>query len=545
MKKISILILSIVLIFALALTSKTQVKAKTDAYIDTKVEINIPDSTNGNGCFISFYEWFNEHDDYIDFLKLAFNISSNDFIQILLEGGKKAQNQGYIDENGTPCILYISSEELLNKWLRDNAYIEYGASYKDGITGVNLSNGLHYVKNGYDALYELLQLKGELQAYVIDPDNVPEVFVRKNAEASSYSDTWYVFSDLKKPYIINGTWQYKVLEYEGPVEECSIIELPNSVGKVKQVSSNAYEYVYSEVYYNDEFGYYSLSQDDTKTIQLAKKQLPTFLFDTNGEVKDIYISKQINFWTCPEVKNIYENVEILVFIDNEYYMYDGNYDLHCYIAYVSFIGYSNLLGKYKKFPIDTIEKFSIRYAYTPRYSKFSEWLIQEGWKKRKLTYITSTCVRGDSFTDYGLDHNFWCFLTGNYPKSDVIQKGDYVIKQNDEEIHFDFKIYLTNDEGLSKQELKNNDYLFLTPIDYKAYQNKSCVMDCVVSYQAVIYNLKNITTIPAFPELPDPSLTIWEIILIVLIAILVLMVLILLFKFISWLRNKKNKTSRN
>ena len=213
MKKISILIVSITLVLGLALTGKTSVKAKNDTYIDTKINANIPDSTNGNGCFISFYEWFTTNNDYIEFLKLAFNITSNDFIQILLEGGKKAQNQGYIDENGTPCILYISSEELLNKWLRDNAYIEYGATYKDGITGVKLSNGLHYVKYGYDALYELLQLRGELQAYVLDSDNVPEVFVRKNAEASSYTDIWYVFSDLKKPYVINNTWQYKVLVF--------------------------------------------------------------------------------------------------------------------------------------------------------------------------------------------------------------------------------------------------------------------------------------------------------------------------------------------
>lgn len=545
MKKISILVVSIALVLGLALIGKGPVKAKTDTYIDTKKETNIPDSTNGNGCFISFYEWLDSGDDYINFLKLAFNIPSNDFIQILLEGGKKAQNLGYIDENGTPCILYISSEDLLNKWLRDNLFIEYGSSYREGITGVSNGEYSPVGKDGFHALHQLLQLKGELQAYVLDSDDVPEVFCRKNAEASTYSDTWYVFSDLKKPYVINNTWQYKVLEYDGPVEECSIIDLTNSVGKVKQISSNTYEYVYSEVYYNDEFGYYSLSQSDTKIMQLTKNQLPSFVFDTNGVVKDIYISKQSNLWTCPEVKKIYESVKILGYVDSEYYMYDGNYDLQCYVVYVSFIGYSNLLGKYEKYPIDTIEKFSIRYAYTPRYSKFSEWLIKEGWKKRKLTYITSTCVRGDTFTDYGLDHNFWCFLTGNYPRNDVIQKGDYVISQDDKEIHFDFKIYLTNDEGLSSQELKNDDYLFLTPIDYKPYQLSPEILDCVVSYQSVIYNLKNISYIPVFPESPDPGLTIWEIILIVLIAILILIVLLLIIKFIILLKNKKNKTSKN
>lgn len=547
MKKIFLFIISAVLVLGLVLTGKGSVKATTENYIDTGITTDIPNSSNGSGCFIAFNEWLKTADDLYSFLELEFgqNCQNTDFIGRLGEQLIMAQNLGYIDADFKPCILYISSEDLLNKWLRDNLFIEYGATYKEGITGVSNGEYSPVGKEGFHALHQLLKLRGELQVYIFFPADIPGVFYKTNSEADSLTDKYYIFSEIKKPYVINNTWQYKSLEYDCPVEECGVLDIPDSVGKVNRISSNTYEYVYSGVYYNDEFGYYSLSQNDTKKIQLTKNQLPSFVFDSNETLKDVYISKQDNLWTMPEVKNIYENVEIGCFIDNEWYMYNGNYDLHCYIAYVRFVGYSNLLGEYKKYPIDTIEKFSIRYAYTPRYNKISEWLIEKGWKKRKLTYITSTCVRGDTFTDYGLDHNFWCFLTGNYPKNDVIQKGDYVIKEDDKEIHYDFKIYLTNDEGLSKEELKNSDYLFLNPIDYKAYQNETSIMSCVVSYQAVIYNLKNITTIVDFPESPDPALTIWEIILIVLIPILVLMVLILLFKFISWLRNKKNKTSRN
>lgn len=541
MKKIFLFIISAVLIFILVLTGNSSVKATTESYIDTGITTDIPNSSNGSGCFIGFNEWLKTADDLYSFLELEFgqNCQYTDFIGRLGEQVVMAQNLGYIDADFKPCILYISSEDLLNKWLRDNLFIEYGSTYQEGITGVSNGEYSPVGKEGFYALHQLLRLRGELQLYVLSPADIPGVFYKLNNNADSLTDKYYIFSEIKKPYVLNNTWQYKPLEYDCPVEECEVLDIPDSVGKVNQISSNIYDYVYSGVYYNDEFGYYSLSQSDTQTIQLTRNQLPSFVFDSNGKLKDVYISKQNNLWTMPEVKNIYESVKILGYVDSEYYMYDGKYDLQCYIVYVSFIGYSNLLGEYKKYPIDTIEEFSIRYAYTPRYSKFSEWLIKEGWKKRKLTYITSTCVRGDTFTDYGLDHNFWCFLTGNYPKSDVIQKGDYVISQDDKEIHFDFKIYLTNDEGLSKEELKNNDYLFLTPIDYKPYQLSPEILDCVVSYQSIIYNLKNISYIPAFPESPDPGLTIWEIILIVLITILILIILLLLIKFITLLKNKK------
>ena len=557
MKKISILVVSITLILALALIGKSPVKAKTDTYINTKIEANIPDSTNGNGCFLSFFEWFNSPDDYINFLKLDFNIVSQDFIQILLEGGKKAQNLGYIDENGTPCILYISSEELLNKWLRDSAYIEYGATYKDGITGVNLSNGLHYVKYGYDALYELLQLKGELQAYVLDPNDVPEVFCRKNAEASTYADSWYIFSDLKKSYVINNTWQYKVFEYEGPVEECPVIDLPNSVGKAKQISSNAYEYVYSEVFYNDEFGYYSLSQSDTKTIQLTKNQLPTFVFDSNGIVKDIYISKQSNLWTCPEVKDVSKEMKIKWTYKtkiplNSNHTISGGSGLVYYEIFFNF----NL-------PIDTLEyiKFNLPMK---KNNKFLFWVTSV----EEYNFFNMTIKRNDKGNVTQSDfYNWFLKNVANIDSTySVIERGNFLI-END---NYSFKIIYIDDNyayysGSNKKKW-NNSVRSATIFDNKMFPDdkNDLIADVIYSYQSILYQAEGVIGEFVKPSDYPEDLTFWELvwkkivelwgsglfgkILIILVALLTLSPIIyiivqlikLLSRFLSYFKNKKS-----
>lgn len=561
MKKISILIVSITLVLGLALTSKTLVKAKTDSYIDTKVEANIPDSANGNGCFISFYEWFESNDDYIEFLKLAFKIDSNNFIQILLEGGKKAQNVGYIDENASPCILYISSEELLNKWLRDNAYIEYGATYKDGITGVNLSNGLHYVKNGYDALYELLQLKGELQAYVLDPEDVPDVFYKKNSEASTYSDTWYIFSDLKKPYVINNTWHYKALEYEGLVEECTVLDLPNSVGKVKQVSLNTYEYIYSEVYYNDEFGYYALSQNDTKIIQLSKSQLPTFIFDSNGEVKDIFISKQESLWAMPEVKDVNEKI-IVEYVLREYYYYELSiagakvkYNLLC--AYLSF---QDKNGNF--IPTDTIEEIELNFIMQEEPTFFTQIGHIFGYK-----YKTFQCEcllkRGDVVDAPVFPEGPLISHTTSYKDKDltVIQKGEYdIILNTGEKRSYSYSLYIADE----KKQVTNVNNPFAFRTDYHP-TNELNICNLKISYRQIIYDLKNIDSIGSEPIIDhneDPTLLdkiiefilmIWNSglfgkILVILVGLLILFPIIyiviqllkLVRRFFFYIKNKKS-----
>lgn len=458
MKKVYLFILSAVLVLGLVLTGKDSVKATTENYIDTNITTNIPNSTNGSGCFIGFNEWFKTADDLYSFLELEFgqNCQNTDFIGRLGEQVIMAQNLGYIDADFKPCILYISSEDLLNKWLRDNLFIEYGATYKEGITGVSNGEYSPVGKEGFHALHQLLHLRGELQLYVLSPADIPGVFYKTNSEADSLIDKYYIFSEIKKPYVINNTWQYKSLEYDCPVEECSIIDLPNSVGKVNQLSSDTYEYVYSQVYYNDEFGYYSLSQNDTKTIQLTRNQLPSFVFDSNGTLKDVYISKQDNLWTMPKVEDVSKKIDF-------YWTYvrkntGSNNGFVYYEIYFNF----NL-------PVDTLEYIEFNLPVR-KVTKIFNWVMKS---KKMSTNLVMTVKKDENVSHLvGNDYEHWYEFFIPSKKELAIQKGSYSVG----DYIFDFKILYSD----------NNYYLF-TDDEKKTSWSSVSKSDTVTYFSPSIY----------------------------------------------------------
>ena len=487
MKKVCLFILSVALVIGLVLAGNNSVKATTESYIDTAVKTDIPNSTNGSGCFISFYEWIYTADDLYSFLELEFgqNCQNTDFIGRLGEQLIMAQNLGYIDLDLKPCILYISNENLLNKWLRDNMFIEYGATYKDGITGVNNGEYSPVGKDGFHALYQLLKLRGELQAYVLSPEDIPGVFFKANPDADNLTDTWYIFSEIKKPYIINGTWQYKSLEYDCPVEECSVIDLANSVGKVKQVSSNIYEYIYSEVYFNDEFGYYALSQNDTKVMQLSKNQLPSFVFDSNGVLKDVYISKQDNLWTCPEVKDVSKEIE--------FHWNYGRKNAGSNNGFVYYEIYFNF-----NLPVDTLESIEFNLPVR-KVTKIFNWVM----KSEKMTTSLVMTVKKDENVSHlvGSDYEHWYEFFIPSKKELAIQKGSYSVGDN----IYDFKILysdnsyyiFTDDEKKTSWSSvsKNDTVTYFGPSIYPIIDNKKDNLLMATgnySFKSIMYSFKNL-----------------------------------------------------
>lgn len=563
MKKIFLFIISAVLVLGLVLTGRGSVKATTENYIDTGITTDIPNSSNGSGCFIGFNEWLKTADDLYSFLELEFgqNCQNTDFIGRLGEQLIMAQNLGYIDVDFKPCILYISSEDLLNKWLRDNLFIEYGATYKEGITGVSNGEYSPVGKEGFHALHQLLRLRGELEVYILSPADIPGMFYKTNSEADSLTDTWYIFSEIKKPYVINNTWQYKSLEYDCPVEECGVLDIPDSVGKVNQVSSNTYEYVYSGVYYNDEFGYYSLSQSDTQTIQLTRNQLPSFVFDSNGTLKDVYISKQDNFWTMPEVKEVSKKLKLFYTFEKKMLNLLGNGI--CYFeVYFNF-----------DLPVDTLEyiKFNLPIK---KISKFLWWSSD--------VYIgdfTMTARRDENITYRpGNDwNNTWYqnfFTIQKIETSNLIEKGSFLCSNGKtylfKIIYVDDKYSMYGDYEKSQIVWNDSNRNHPTAFDnaYMVDMEKDVYADCIYTYKSVIYKASDINVIPEPPNNYENNSNdpwwlqalkwIWEkiclvfswiwsnkIIRFVTIALLFLLFIYIVLKIIVLIKSIKNKKSTN
>lgn len=516
-KKIYIAIWILLFVFFKA-SMKQKVEASSNSFIDTGVHTTLPDSIDGNGVFLNFCSFFENKKDLGLFLKLVYGneLTIDDQVIIFPEGTPLSYSFPYylivgsstyfaIREDGLyqPYVLYISSEELLNKYLRDKAYIEYGQTYLD-------------CKN-YMALYDLFQQRSELQVSLLQPEDIPNVYCKVSIpEVSLYKGyeslfcEWYLFSETRLPYIINSTWQYKTLEYDVPIELCKVLDLPNSIGKITKTSINTYTYCYSKVEYSEDFGYYFLSTKNEYQWNMTKEELPSFAFDTAGNVKDVYISKNNDYWTLPEVKNVYEKVRFISYIDEEYYytssIAGAKTDYKLLVAYVAFVDEYG-----RKIPTDTIEEIELNFEMQEKSTFWFNFLNVFTFGNLKYKTFDCSCVlRKMDYVDRPVfpDGPFISHTTG-YEDLDLqtIQKDKYVFNYEGKIYEFDYKLYLADED---KQVTNaNNPFAFKT--------NYECINDIIhvnsiISYESVLYSLKKVesNTINSNSDKNEKEKNIWE-----------------------------------
>lgn len=469
---------------------KASENASTSTFIDTGITTTIPDSIKGNGCYLSLYDFCLNNEYLLSFLRLEFPDELNTVLRL-----QKGIEKGYFDEKLKPSIVYITSEELFNTWLRSHMYISRYDTYKEGLGGYYGENGVFINLGAYNALHELLQSEEEVKAYILKPEEVPDIYYDEYEIIDSAFAKYYKFSETRLPYIINGTWQYKAIEYDGPVEKCKVLDLPNSVGKVKQMTLNTYQYIYSEVLFDNSLGYYSLNQDEMKTIELSKEELPSFVFDTSGNIKDIYISKQDDLWTLPEIKNVKKQIEYHYRIRREFYYTsfrgssDSGDDFYLFVAYMNF-----------EVPIDTIEEIKLTYRYwdvTQRYNPFKA----IGWVSYKIDEATCTIYHDtkvvDPFSKKGKD--------GSYGYTNAITKSDYYVSST----HYTFRVCLSDDNFVPKSYAENDYYTSYT-LEYEPVSELQ-VVNLIFSYQSILYNSKNLYGFSDDPDNnPNHENSLWQ-----------------------------------
>lgn len=497
---------------------KASENAFTSTFIDTGITTTIPNSIKGNGIFVNLFHFLSSRQDLALFLQKVYGNEieingetivipegmplSSFFVYYLLAG-----NQTYYcirdDDLYQPFVLYVSSEEMLNKYLRDKDYIEYGETYEDC--------------TNYMVLYDLLQQKSELQISILEAEDIPDVYCKiVTPEVALYKGyeslfcNWYLFSETRLPYIINGTWQYKNVEYNVPIEVCKVLDLPNSIGKVTKESDNTYTYRYSEVEYSEDFGYYYLSTENEQRWFMKKEDLPSFVIDTAGNVKDVYISKNNEYWTLPEVKSVYEKVNFISYIDEEYYytssIAGAQTDYKLLVAYIAFVDEYG-----RKIPTDTIEEIELNFEMQENKSNLGEILKVLTFGKFKYkTYNCSCVLKKTGYVQRPVfpDGPLISHTTGYEDLNlQTIQKDKYVFNYEGKIYEFDYKLYLADED---KQVTNaNNPFAFRT--------NYECINDIIhvssiISYQSILYSLKNVdsTTINSNLDKNEKEKSLWQ-----------------------------------
>lgn len=544
-KKIYIAIWILLFVF-FKVSMKQKVEASSNSFIDTGVHTTLPDSIDGNGCFLSLYDFCpNGSDDLVSFLRIEFPEETSTILRI-----QKAIEKGYFDDTFKPCMIYITNEESFNQWLRNKMYIHKYSTYRDGLGGFYGEKGTFINLGAYNALHELLHSEEELKAYILQPEEVPEVYYDIYETVLSTFGKYYKFSETRLPYIINSTWQYKALEYDGPVEKCKVLDLPNSIGKIRKITSTTYEYIYSKVLFDDNLGYYTLNQDETEVRNLTKEELPSFAFDSLGNVKDVYISKQDDLWTLPEVKQVSKVVNYYYLIRREFYYTsfrgssDSGDDFYLFVAYMNF-----------EVPIDTIEKIELVYRYwdvTQRYNP----LKALGWVDYKINEAKCTIYRDTKVVDPFYKKN----KDESYSYTMAITKSDYYFNK----YYFEFRICLSDDNFVPKSYAEK-DYYTSYELRYEPV-NELQVVNLTYTYQSILYNSKNLYGIPIegnnnpndkekwYEKLRKLILKLWnsgvlgKVVLIVMSLFLLFPIVYLLFVLIKVLKkliaNKKNKSTK-
>ena len=459
----------------------------------------IPNSQYKNGLYeigllISSYDFifeglseeqkensFFSYSGFNDYMYLLYNSGTDEEIELAKQNF--ILRTGMSEEDGTYNLpfFYITSIKDFESYLIDSGYIREGETWKDIDT------------SEFGSRVEILQrLEERKLGYLIAKENIPGYFYQSSYISSDTNilelNIIYKIDELYDFYILNSKFSYSnTSSSDDLIYEKSELDLPDSFGKIKAISANKFIYEYSILRYNNEFGYFGLVQDDEiYTIELDIKQIPSFLFDTKGNLKDVYVSFKSGYWYLVRVQIITDKIiyHYLVRRENFYIVNVAGVSIkyNVMVAYLSFRNFS------EKFLFDTIEEIEFCYSVYREYELFPGITIPSKrdyydliCKLKKNNEINRPVFPDGPFVSHTISFEDMNFLE--------IQKGDYnLILTSGKEEKYDYKLYLSS--NIQKNIVNsNNSFAFYDDI-YPTQELQ--IMNIICTYKSVVFSLKNL-----------------------------------------------------
>lgn len=500
-KHISLVMIFTILLLAL-ISIGPPVQAKQDIQTTEYEAIDIygneiPNSKYENGLYekgllISPYDFifedlseeqkenaFSEYSGYNEYMYYFFNGTVEE-IEIAKQNFMLRTG---MSEDGTYHFpfFYITSIKDFESYLIDSGYIREGESWKD----IDISE--------FGSRLEILQrLEEKKLGYLISKNNIPGYFYQSSYISSNTNilelNIIYKIDELYDYYICNSKISYtNSNSSDDLIYEKSELNLPDSFGKIKAISANKFIYEYSILRYNNEFGYFGLVQDDEiYTIELDINQIPSFLFDSKGNLKDDYVSFKSGYWYLVRMQIITDKIvyDYLIRRENYYVVNVAGISIK-YNVMVAYIGFRN--GD-KNLIFDTIEEIEFCYSVYREYELFPGITIPS-----KRDYYDLTCILKKNreidrpvFPDGPFVSHTTSFEDMNFLE---IQKGDYYIQlSNGKEYNLNYKLFLSS--NIQKYIVNpNNPFAFYDDI-YPTQELQ--IMNIICTYKSVVFSLKNL-----------------------------------------------------
>jgi len=378
-------------------------------------------------------------------------------------------------------FFYITSLKEFESYLIDLNYINSGETWKD----IDVFE--------FGSRLEILQrLEEKKLGYLISKENIPGYFYQSSYISSSTNilelNIIYKIDELYDYYVCNSKISYtNSSSSDDLIYEKSELTLPDSFGKIKAISPNKFIYEYSILRYNNEFGYFGLVQDDEiYTIELNINQVPSFLFDSKGNLKDDYVSFKSGYWYLVRMQIITDKIIYDYLIRREnYYVVNvagASIKYNVMVAYLSFRNFD------EKIVFDTIEEIEFCYSVYREYELFPGITIPS-----KRDYYDLTCILKKNreidrpvFPDGPFVSHTTSFEDMNFLE---IQKGDYYIQlSNGKEYNLNYKLFLSS--NIQKYIVNpNNPFAFYDDI-YPTQELQ--IMNIICTYKSVVFSLKNL-----------------------------------------------------
>lgn len=307
-----------------------------------------------------------------------------------------------------------------NENLIDTGYIREGETWKD----IDVSE--------FGSRLEILQrLEEKKLGYLISKENIPGYFYQSSYISSDTNilelNIIYKIDELYDFYILNNKFSYSNSSSSDVIWEVANIDLPDSFGKIKAISANKFIYEYSLMYYNSEFGYYGYKQDDEiYTIELNITQVPSFLFDSKGNLKDDYISFRDNLCYLVKVNDVTKLI-------NSSYTYLRKNTSALNNGFIYFEIYFNF-----NLPIDTLEYIEFNLPIR-KVIKVFDWVVRS---ESFLTNMKMSVHKDEKVSHLNINNSNWFnHFFSITKKENSIQKGDYLINN----FRYEFKILYSDD----------------------------------------------------------------------------------------------------
>lgn len=516
-KKIFTILLTLLLSIPL-ICKHISVKASENAWTSTGIKAidcnnkTIEDVVS-DGCLISIVDFLDTIQNYIYFINLHeqknYEVINKDIVDVInfincLNEFKGKYSYFEDSSNYGSYFIYFHSKSKLNNWLVNNRYIDPLQTFEDPIYGFTGPEQNKIERNPYICLDALL--KSDLNYQIIDPRTLPKEFYKENEK--TIGNKWYTIYNSYDFSIINGIWNYQIPAITEEEGEKSKKEILDSVGKFEKISNSSYQYIYTTLSWNKEFGYYSHNQAEVKSLTLQENEMPSIAFDSNGYLKDDYYSVNNNTWYKAYVKDVTKEIEIEHYVKSVYpFLQDlTKYDVptkrHSWKYFEVYFNFDFNNGF-----IDCL--YELSYNLNLYYLPFSGFIDSVSYF---VDNFSCNLKFNQKIISSDVPENWLNALIWNIDSSEknVIEKGNYFLSDdNKKNYEFEYKTIFIDDKysaydanpgGINKNKYvcllnwNNNAKNHPTYFNelYYCVKNSDMQVSAVFSYQNVLYSFENV-----------------------------------------------------